>query len=66
MNIEFYDFENNDFVLILDEESATPIEKKTNYIEILDYNIKCVIGGNSYNINDNNLLRIKEYINNNT
>ena len=28
MNIEFYDFENNDFVLILDEESATPIEKK--------------------------------------
>ena len=65
MNIEFYDFENNDFVLILDEESATPIEKKTNYIEILDNNIKCVIGGNNYNINDNNLLRIKEYINNN-
>jgi len=65
MNNEFYDFENNDFVLILDEESATPIEKKTNYIEILDNNIKCVIGGNNYNINDNNLLRIKEYINNN-
>ena len=28
MNIEFYDFENNDFVLILDEESATPIKKR--------------------------------------
>ena len=41
------------------------LKKKTNYIEILDNNIKCVIGGNNYNINDNNLLRIKEYINNN-
>ena len=65
MDNEIYDFENNDFVLILNEGPAVPIEKKTTYLEILDNNIKCVLDGNNYDINDNNLLRIKEYINNN-
>lgn len=65
MDNEIYDFENNDFVLILNEGPVVPIEKKTTYLEILDNNIKCVLDGNNYDINDNNLLRIKEYINNN-
>lgn len=65
MDNEIYDFENNGFVLILNEGPVVPIEKKTTYLEILDNNIKCVLDGNNYDINDNNLLRIKEYINNN-
>lgn len=65
MDNEIYDFENNDFVLILNEGPVVPIEKKTTYLEILDNNIKCVLDGNNYDINDNSLLRIKEYINNN-
>lgn len=65
MDNEIYDFDNNDFVLILNEGLVVPVEKKTTYLEILDNNIKCVLDGNNYNINENKLLIIKEYINNN-
>ena len=68
MDNEFYDFENNDFVLIIKEGPVVSIETKTNgtNIEILDNNIKkCIIAGTNYDINDDVLLKIKEYINDN-
>ena len=68
MDNEFYDFENNDFVLIIKEGPVVSIETKTNgtNIEILDNNIKkCIIAGTNYDINDDVLLKIKEHINDN-
>ena len=68
MDNEFYDFENNDFVLIIKEGPVVSIETKTNgtNIEILDNNIKkCIIAGTNYDINDDVLLKLKEYINDN-
>lgn len=53
MDNEFYDFENNDFVLIIKEGPVVSIETKTNgtNIEILDNNIKkCIIAGTNYDI----------------